>query len=508
MSSNDTPVVLIVDDNEEFTRAQAELLSMDYSVRTAFDGEEALATYDEEVDVVILDRKMPDLTGDEVAERLRDRNGSAQILMITGVEPDVDIIELGIDDYVTKPVRSGEIRDLVAEAVKRMDYDEGLQGYFSLANKRDVLAATPDARDTERFSELRTMVDTIAKEQLELREEQFRTLVTYAPVAIVTLNAEGLVDVWNPAATDLFGWSEAEVTGEEPPMFADDSHVELEYVRSRLFQDTIVSDLDVTCQCEDDSMVDVSLSAAPLSADEEIYGTLFVFLDVSERKQRAQQVTVMNRVLRHNIRNELNMMMGWLTELDRELDGEETEYVRKALDAARSIDSMANKARSIQYTLSEDQEVDETDLVATLETQIDRLERDYPAVSLECSFPEQAPAIAIQDVGDAFRELLENAVEHSHRDEPRLFVEVEQPKMDGVTYREVRIHDDGPGIPAEERDVLFEDGEEKLQHGSGLGLWYVKWLLDRSDAMLAFDESRFEEGTAVRLRFRIPDGTA
>lgn len=501
MSESELPVVLLVDDNEEFTRAQAELLGTDYDVRTAFGGEEALDVYDDDVDVVILDRHMPDMRGDEVAERIRERDGTTQIVMITAVEPSVDIIELGIDDYVLKPVRTEEMEEHVEAALKRQRYDDSLQGYFSLANKRAALADKPEARRTEQFSQLQNLVEEMAREQLEIREEQFRTLVNHAPVAITTLDEEGLVDVWNPAATDLFGWSKSEVVGEEPPIFAQDQG-ELEYARSRLFQNTIVSDLDLTCPTSEGSTVDVSLSAAPLTADGEIYGTLFVFLDVTERKQRSQQVTVMNRVLRHNIRNELNLMMGWLTELDRQLTGERSDFVEEALEAARRIDSMAQKARDIQHTLAEDRDVLELDLVEIIELQIERANQEFGHLTVETSLPENASILAIRDISDAIWEVIENAVIHNPHDEPTIYIAVKYVQEGGTDYVELRVHDDGPGIPDEERRVLFEGGEEKLDHGSGLGLWYVKWLADRSDASMSFDQSRFRGGTAVHLRFR------
>jgi PAS domain S-box-containing protein len=501
--SESGPTVLVIDDDEDFVDAQADLLRSEYAVRTAYGGESGVEAFDETVDVVVLDREMPDLHGDEVAQQLQQQNGNAQILMTTGIDPDVDIIELGIDDYVTKPIHGTEMLDHVEEALERMEYNDTLQGYFSLANKRDVMADDPELRETEKFSELRSVVDQMAREHIELREEQFQTLVEHSPVAIVTLDEEGLVDIWNPAASELFGWEAEEALGEEPPMFAGESNGELKYARTQLFQDTIVSDLDVSCRRKNGSAVDVSLSAAPLTADSEMYGTLFVFLDVTERKQRAQQVTVMNRVLRHNVRNELNLLMGWLTELDRDLEGEQAEYVENALTAAREIDSMAKKARRIQDTLAADRDVEEKNIVRITELQLERAQEEYGNLEIQNDLPSEAPVIAISRIREAIWEVIENALEH-HDGSPRIRVRLDLVKETDGLRRQLTIEDDGPGLPDEERDVLFEGTEEELRHGSGLGLWYVKWLLDRSDAILRFTESQFETGTAVQLRFRMP----
>ena len=501
MAETDSTDVLVVDDDETYLSAQAEWLRDHYSVKTAADGTTALESFDDSIDVVILDRQMPDLDGDEVAERLRERDSSCQIVMTTGVEPDTDIIDLGIDDYVTKPVSSDELLDAIERALERASYDESLQGYFSLANKRDILADDPEIRETERFSELSAAVDEMAREQLELREEQLQTLFESSPAAIVTLDKEGTVDIWNPAATDLFGWAAGEVVGEEPPMFSAADDRLLERARAQLFQDSVVRDVDLTCRRKDQSAVDVSLSAAPLVAESEMYGTLFVFVDVTERKQRAQQITVMNRVLRHNLRNEINTMMGWLVELEREASDDLSEYTDKAMESARELDAMANKARTIQHSLAEDRDIRQRDLSEMVERQLDRLREEFPDATITNELPDnEQQVVGAAAIDEAIWELLENAVVHNDGEPTRVRVTTTGIEDADGTWYELQIADNGPGIPAQEKQVLFEETEDDLLHGSGLGLWYVKWLVDRSDARLAFSENEMGGSTvAVRL---------
>ena len=500
MADSNSVEILVVDDDEAYLDAKAAWLQEYYVVRTAASGSAALEAYDEAVDVVILDRQMPGMDGDEVAEQLRQHENQCQIVMTTGVEPDTDIIELGIDDYVTKPIRNEEMLEVIDRALERARYDESLQGYFSLANKRDILAENPDVRETARFSELADAVDELAREQLELREAQLQTLFESSPAAIVTLDEAGTVDIWNPAATDLFGWTAEEVTGEEPPMFTNEDERILERARARLFQDSVVRDVDITCQRKDQSAVDVSLSAAPLIADSEMYGTLFVFVDVTERKQRAQQITVMNRVLRHNLRNEINTMMGWLVELEREAPPELSKYADRALDSARALDEMANKARTIQHSLAEDRDIQERDLVDLVDQQLDRLEDEFPGATIDADLPDDGRlVVAAAAIDEAVWELLENAVEHNESDAPTVAVSISQVEDIDGTWHELQIGDDGPGIPAQEKQVLFEETEDKLVHGSGLGLWYVKWLIDRSDARLSFSENELG-GSTVHVR--------
>lgn len=220
----------------------------------------------------------------------------------------------------------------------------------------------------------------------------------------------------------------------------------------------------------------------------------------SELTQRAQQITVLNRGLRHNIRNELNLLMGWLTELDRAFSGQERTYVTRSLRAAREIDSLAKKARNIQETLADDCDVVEQDLVAVTVSQLERARAEYPTVSFETEFPDSAPVLAIDRGREAVWELLDNAVVHNDSSQSRIALRIEQVG----NRQQLTIADNGPGLPRQERQVIAQESEHKLKHGSGLGLWYVKWLVEQSGGTLSFTESEFETGTAVQLRFQLP----
>jgi len=83
------------------------VVGADHEVRTAYSGEEALEKVDEDVDIVLLDRllpDLPDLPGDEVLERVRERGLDCRVVMVTAVDPDFDIVELPVDEYIHKPV--------------------------------------------------------------------------------------------------------------------------------------------------------------------------------------------------------------------------------------------------------------------------------------------------------------------------------------------------------------------------------------------------------------------
>jgi DNA-binding response OmpR family regulator len=112
-------------------------------VHAATSGADALAAVDDAVDVVLLDRQMPETTGEAVLDELRARGVDCQVAMLTAVEPDGDVLGMPFDDYRTKPVARSELVGLVKSLLARATYDERTRALFRLASKaafKQVLA--------------------------------------------------------------------------------------------------------------------------------------------------------------------------------------------------------------------------------------------------------------------------------------------------------------------------------------------------------------------------------
>ena len=146
----DEATVLIVDDEQPITDAYAQWLEDDYEVRTAYSGSEALEKLDETVDVVLLDRRMPDLSGEDVLTEIHDQQFNCRVALVSAVEPDFDILELGFDAYLEKPVSEpAELRETVATLLRRSTYDVQMQEFLSLATKKAALEAKKTQSDLE-----------------------------------------------------------------------------------------------------------------------------------------------------------------------------------------------------------------------------------------------------------------------------------------------------------------------------------------------------------------------
>jgi len=173
MDRETAPVVLVVDDETDLADLFTAWLSDDYTVRTAYSGQAALDALDDSIDVVLLDRRMPDLSGDAVLTEVRERGLDCRVAMVTAVDPDFDIVEMGFDAYLTKPVTSDELRDTVETLLTRKHHDTAVQQYFQLVTKRATLEAQygEDAADDPKYEALQAEIDSLEQEVDALASE-------------------------------------------------------------------------------------------------------------------------------------------------------------------------------------------------------------------------------------------------------------------------------------------------------------------------------------------------
>jgi len=147
--TDEQATVLVVDDEKDLADLYAAWLSGEYDVRTAYGGDEALEKLDGDVDVALIDRLMPDLSGDEVLAAIRERGYDCRVAMVTAVEPDFDIVGMGFDDYLVKPVDSDGLLRIVDQLLTRDTYDEQLRALYALASKRAALGSQKSQRELE-----------------------------------------------------------------------------------------------------------------------------------------------------------------------------------------------------------------------------------------------------------------------------------------------------------------------------------------------------------------------
>ncbi|MFD1572347.1 response regulator [Halorubrum laminariae] len=178
MADTDTdqgPKILVVDDEQEVADAYALRLRGEWAVETAYGGQEALSTVeDQTMDIVLLDRHMPDISGDEVLETLEERGFEGRVVMVTAIDPGFDVLDLPFDDYLCKPVDRADIRSVVDQQRQVLAY-ETLGEYFSAKSTETVLASqtSPEQRGNhEEFAVVRERANRLEQRARRLLDDE------------------------------------------------------------------------------------------------------------------------------------------------------------------------------------------------------------------------------------------------------------------------------------------------------------------------------------------------
>jgi PAS domain S-box-containing protein len=243
-----------------------------------------------------------------------------------------------------------------------------------------------------------------------------------------------------------------------------------------------------------EAVFEYKLSSLPEGATN---GAVVVARDVTERRDRERDLELMgelqSRVLRHNIRNDLNVVRGYAEMFAEEFDDEHAEMAETVVSTADDILSVSEKTRTIEELIQHDQPTETVDLAAMLRRVVDDYRRQFPAVSFALDCPRECRVETVQAVELALAEVIENAAEYGTADNPD--VEIATTVEDDIV---VTVSDNGPGIPQQELAIRDRGWETKLEHGAGIGLWIVEWLTEISEVAVRYDIGG--EGTDVRLR--------
>ena len=172
-------VVLVADDNKRVNTMHTAWLEDDYTVRTASDGEETLRSLDSDVGVVVLDRRMPGLSGDEVLDWIRSQRYDIRVVIVTSEDVDLELLDMGFDEYLTKPLRKTELREVVADLFERREYDAQLQEYLALQSKLGLLRAAyldDTLASHELYQRLQDRLDDLEPTDEEIEDIDTETL--------------------------------------------------------------------------------------------------------------------------------------------------------------------------------------------------------------------------------------------------------------------------------------------------------------------------------------------
>lgn len=209
--------------------------------------------------------------------------------------------------------------------------------------------------------------------------------------------------------------------------------------------------------------------------------------------QAVQQVSILHRVLRHNLRNVLNVIYGNVEMLDSLTDQERLALIKDRLQ--RLIDLSEKSDYLHNVAMGDRVDPEPTDIEEVVRGIVDEIRARHPAATIHTTFGNVGEANVLPRFDIVVNELVENAIEHNDREEPTVWISLEQEV--GGTIR-LDIADDGPGIPEMEEEVIERGVETPMFHSMGLGLWLARIMVTESagDVTIVDNEPR---GSVVRL---------
>jgi len=329
------------------------------------------------------------------------------------------------------------------------------------------------------------------REELRDERDRFSYLFNNLPDAVVETeftDDSPLVRSVNPAFTDVFGLDRPTVIDGDlneyivPP--DDDARREADRLDEQGAEGEPVQ-AEIRRRTAD-GFRDFLFRGVPYRHEDGRVWSFGIYTDITEQKERERRLEVLNRVLRHNLRNDLTVVLGLADELhDRTDDATHRDLLERLQAKAEQIASLSDRARDIERSVRRD-DADTTplDVTEVVESVAERYATQY-GTTIARSVPATRVEAADGRLGRVLGELLENSLEHAG-EAPTVSVAVD-PSPETVS---VTVTDDGPGIPDHELDVLT--GSEpitQLSHGSGLGLWLVIWVTESYGGTVRFENT-------------------
>jgi len=362
------------------------------------------------------------------------------------------------------------------------------------------------ARHVGRAFECYAYTQALRERQAALseRREIYRAVIETSFDLVYRLDTDGQFTYLSTSVVDLLGASPRAYVGRSFSVVLPDqetTEVAIELFERVLAGETIEQQY-FPLETASGARIYVDIRVTPIydtdvAPDErtpdDIVGAQGMAHDATDRYQRQQQVQVLNRVLRHNVRNEMTVVQGYANLLRERIADEDQQLVEKVLTASQRLVQLSETARKLEDAFERPPELKPTDIPPILTSLCSQLTDRYPNVSITVNGPSTAVASTAPRIEVALWELLDNAAKHAG-EAPLITVSVRS----GGESVTVRIGDDGPGLPDAEREVLLTGEETSHIHGSGLGLWLVQWIVESIDGTLRIVDAA--DGACIEIQ--------
>ena len=338
------------------------------------------------------------------------------------------------------------------------------------------------------------------RQQLRRERNRLRSYLESSPQAtlIVDATADVVIDC-NDRATQLLGYERGELLGMELREFHTDEFDALSSFKRRVEEDGTATAESVTYVTASGELLPVNLSGSLVGIDDEPYLLLGV-QDISDQKREEQLNAVMNRVLRHNVQTDVNIIRG-NAELVREqlTDPESIERLATVETRAVNLEELSQKAREIQQKVI-NEPARETYPVSVLLSRLNSMLTGRYEVDLRIAPWDGTETQVSARLFTILEELCANAIEHTDADRPTINVAATYDESAGMI--EVWVADRGSGMPDLEQEIITTERETQLSHGQGLGLWLIRWLTMDLNGTVRI---AWSDGSGTGITVRVPE---
>jgi PAS domain S-box-containing protein len=331
------------------------------------------------------------------------------------------------------------------------------------------------------------------EQQLQLRTRAMDEAGVGISIADATEPDSPLVYV-NEAFTDLTGYDRAAAIGENCRFLqgpgTDDAAVDV--VRGAIeHEETRTTEL-LNYRADGTPFWNELTVTPVVDAAGETTHFIGIQRDVTSRKRRERLIGVLNRLLRHNLRNDMTVVAGLGETIAAAADGEVAAHAETVIETAHDLVAVSEKAQVVETALRDDPAPRPRDVVGVVEETVADLRTAHPGARIRTAVPGEQRAVATARLRAVLVELVDNAVAAGAE---AVTVAVVEPDDDEGRVR-VEVRDDGPGLPGSEVRVLQQASETALDHGSSFGLWLVNWLVTEMGGSV---DVTVEDGTTVTV---------
>lgn len=334
----------------------------------------------------------------------------------------------------------------------------------------DINAKRVDTSDGEFIlSVFRTVtVEHDRGRRLETTTSRLETLLDALPIPVTVLDTDATVERWNDAAETTFGYAPDSVIGKPYPLFIEGE--EFEQLIDQILDGGILNGYETTHRAKDGSRMPVELYARPLYEDDTLTGIVGTAVDLTDRQQREQQLDVLHRVLRHNLRNELNVITAW-TQQFADGDGDQEKAIEKVKEASDRLLTLSREAKDIRTDLTGDIKQSEAIPITEGFSRLSEQVAERGTVTIRVSEKPDQGKISrrgLRGVSQLFDRVL------SHIDETTVELAIK------THDRHVELEVAAPGsiLPAGARAFITTGEETALEHGNDLSVPKANLLIE------------------------------